>query len=418
MTGLAEGVQALLTYKKYASGAITDNALATSSSDLVATGAQRLRRVSSTLKFARDNYTSNEILAARQIQDFRLGTGRVTGNAVSGEWSPGTYFDFMEAACRGTKAAAISLGPSVLTSIAADNATSKFICGGGDPVASGFRVGMIVRPTNLSDTDNNAKNFLITGFSGGSNRNILVSPAPDTMTADTTFTLATVGKSVLVPSSGFVSRKFGFEIYNSDIDMYRLYTECRVGGFSLKLPATGNATIDVPVMGRWLESATGSGPFFTTPTAETTTGIIAAVNGLLQVSGSTVGVVTGINIDFKMTMTGDAVVGQNFVPEIFLGKANVTGQATAFLKDGTLLNDFKNETEISLLAYLTTTSAVGSPATTIYLPRIKFSDADVATQGEGGQSISLPFQALKGTATTSTSGIEDTTIQICDSEAV
>jgi hypothetical protein len=55
-------------------------------------------------------------------------------------------------------------------------------------------------------------------------------------------------------------------------------------------------------------------------------------------------------------------VGQNFVPEIFLGRANVTGTATAFFQDSTLIADFKNETEVSILAYLTTTSAVNSPA--------------------------------------------------------
>ncbi len=416
MTGLAEGVQALLTYKKYASGAITDNALATSSSDLGATGAQRLRRVSSSLVFKRDNYTSNEILAARQINDFRLGTGRVSGNAVSGEWSPGTYFDFMEAACRGTKSASVvTLTPSILTSLAADNTSSTFTAGAGNPVSSGLRIGDIFRLTGMSDTDNNSKDFMVTSFGGGSNRTIHVTPAPDTMTGDTTFTLTTVGKSVFIPSSGFVSRKFGFEIYNSDIDMYRLYTESRVGGFNLKLPASGMATIDVPVMGRWLESATGSGSFFTTPTAETTTGNLAAVNGLLQVAGTTVGVVTGLDINFAMQMTGDAVVGQNFVPEIFLGRANITGQATTFLKDGTFLNDFKNETEISILSYLTTTSAAASPACSIYLPRIKFSDANIQTQGEGGQIITLPFQALKAPGTVA--GDEATTIRIVDTEA-
>jgi hypothetical protein len=57
----------------------------------------------------------------------------------------------------------------------------------------------------MSDTDNNSKNFFITGFGGTSNRDISVYPAPDTMTADTTFSLATVGKSLIVPSSNFVS---------------------------------------------------------------------------------------------------------------------------------------------------------------------------------------------------------------------
>jgi hypothetical protein len=175
-------------------------------------------------------------------------------------------------------------------------------------------------------------------------------------------------------------------------------------------------TIEIPMMGRDMEVATGaSAPFFTAPASETTTGNIAAVNGLLRVGGSTVGVVTGLNVQMNLNPESNAVVGQNFVPEIFLGRANVTGQVTAFFEDSTLINDFKNETEVSILAYLTTTSASASPAMTVYLPRVKFGDADVATSGEGGQAITMPFQALKADGTTA--GDEATTIRIVDTQA-
>jgi hypothetical protein len=413
---LAEGVSASIRYKAYATGVITSNAEPTPSSDPGASGGQILRRVSSSLKLAKDTYQSNEIRTDRQIADYRHGKRSVTGS-ITGELSPATWFDFIEASCRGTKSAAlIPLGPSALTSIAADNATSKFMAAGGDPVALGWRIGDILRATNLSDAGNNAKNFLVTGFGGTTNRNISVFPAPDTMTADASFSLTNTGKSIYVPSSGFISRKFGIEIYNSDIDISRLFTECRAGGFTMNLPATGMATMEVPFMGRdMVVGSGGSAPFYTAPASETTTGLIAAVNGLLIVGGSTVGVVTGLNIKLDLSPSADAVVGQNFVPEIFLGRANVTGQATAFFQDSTLVADFINESEVSILAYLTTTSAVNSPAMSVYLPRVKFSDADVATSGEGGQAVTLPFQALKGLGTSP--GDEATTIRIVDTEA-
>lgn len=414
---IAEGVQAQVTYKAYASGAITAGTLATSSSDLGATTAQVLRRVSSSLKLAKDTYQSSEIRADRQIADFRHGKKSVTGS-ISGEFSPATYFDFIEAALRGTKAAAISSSQSDFTSVAADHSSSTFIFGGGNPVTKGFRVGMVLRFANLSEPTNNATNYVITGFGGSSNRTVSVYPAPTTMTADSAFTVASIGKSIFMPSSSFVSRKFGFEHYFNDLDIGHLFTECRVGGFKIHLPASGMSTIEIPVMGRDMELySSASAPFFTSPTAANANGIFQAVNGLLQVGGSTVGVVTGLSIDLNLSPTADAVVGQNFVPEIHLGKANVTGQITAMLQDNTLITDFKNESEISILAYLTTTSAVNSPAVSIHLPRIKFGDAPVAVSGEGAQIITLPFQALKGTDTTSTSGIEDTTIQIVDTEA-
>jgi hypothetical protein len=416
---LAEGVSASIRYKTYSTGVISSNSQPSSLSDPGISGGQLLRRVSSSLKLAKDTYQSNEIRTDRQIQDFRHGVKRVTGS-ITGELSPKTWFDFLEAACRGTKASAVSLSNTDLTSAAFDNATSKITFGGGNPVTLGIRTGDILRFANLATTENNSTNFLVLAFGGSNNREVTVYPAPTTETADSTFDLTSKGasgKSIIVPSSGFVARKFGIEIYNSDIDISRLFTECRIGGFTLQLPATGMGTIEVPMMGRDMEVYDGTdAPFFTAPASETTTGVIAAVNGLIRVGGSTVGVVTGANVQMNLNPSSDPVVGQNFVPEIFLGRANVTGQLTAFFEDAALIDDFKNESEIAVLLYLTTASAVNSPAMSIYLPRIKLGDADVDNSGEGGQAITMPFQALKADGTVA--GDEATTIRIVDTEAV
>lgn len=416
---LAEGVSVRHTYKAYATGVITSNSQPVSATDPAATGGQILRRVSSSLQLTKDTYQSQEIRSDRQIADFRHGVKRVTGS-ITGELSPLTYFDLIEAACRGTRVNALSDSNTEFTSVAADNATSKFTYAGGDPIAEGYRVGMIIRFASLSEATNNSKNFVILSFGGTSNREVTVYPAPTTMGADTTFTVTSTGKTIGVPSSSFVSRKFAFERYYSDLDIHELFTECRIAGFSLNLPATGLATIEIPVLGRDRESGTGgSSPFFTAPTAETTTGLTAAVNGLIRVAGATVGVVTGANINMNLNPSADVVVGQNFVPEIFLGRANVTGQLTAFFESFTIPDLFVNETEAQVLLYLTTTSAANSPALTILLPRVKFgAGGSPNVQGEGGQSITLPFQALRKLTADTTDGVEDTTIHIADTEIV
>lgn len=413
---LAEGTSASLRYKAYASGVMAANAKAVSATDPAVTGGKILRRVSSSLKLAKDTYQSAEIRTDQQIADFRHGVARVTGS-INGEFSPGTYWDFLEAAMKATSAAGTAASNTDFTSVAADNPTSTFTFVSGDPVALGYRVGGILRFANLSDAGNNAKNFLITGFSGTSNRIVTVYPAPNTMGADSAFTMAVPGKTLSIPSTGFVARKFAIEKFFSDIDISELFTECRIAGFNIQLPATGMATIDFPMMGRDMEIYTGaSAPFFTSPTAETATGIFAAVNGLLRVQGAVVGVVTGLTISNNRNPSADAVVGQNFPPEVFIGRNVITGQMTAELQDETFINYFKNETEIDILAYLTTTSAIGSPAVSIHLPRVKFGDADVPLQGEGAQTISLPFQALKYNG--AAPGVEATTIRIVDTEAV
>ncbi|MEP9389659.1 phage tail tube protein [Mesorhizobium sp. KR9-304] len=414
---LAEGVSARIAYKFYASATITPGTEPAPASDPGASSAQILRRVASTLSLGKDTYQSNEIRSDRQIADFRHGTKRVSGN-VSGELSPLTYADWFEASFRGTwSSAVVTAGPTDFTSVAADNSTSKFTLGGGNPVTKGYRVGMIVQYTNLSDSDNNSKNFVILAFGGSNNREITVYPAPDTMTADTSFAMTSVGRELIVPATGHVSRKVAVEIYNEDVDVARLFTENRVGGFNINLPATGMSTVDFDVMGRNMTVyESGDAPFFTSPTAATTTGLLAAVNGLLRIGGSTVAVVTSASIQFQSSPSGEAVIGSNLVPEIFLGRAMVSGQMTAFFENPDLIDDFVNETEIEFLAYLTTTSAVNTPAMVIYLPRIKLGAADLQTQGEGGQMITLPFQALKYETAVATAGIENTTIQITDTQ--
>lgn len=413
---LAEGVAARIAYKAYASAAITAGTLATSSSALGAASAQVLRRVSSTLALSKDVYQSAEIRADRQIGDYRHGTKRVQGN-ISGELSPLTYEEFFEASMRGTWAAAITASQSDFTSVSADNASSKFTFSAGNPVTKGFRVGMGIRFTSLSDSDNNSKTFVILSFGGSNNREVTVYPAPDSMTADSAFTMTSVGRSLIIPASSHVSRKFGVEIYNEDLDIARLFCECRVGGFNVQLPASGMATVDFNLMGRDMETySSGDAPFFTSPTAATTTGILAAVNGLLRVSGETVGVITGLNIQHEAALSGESVVGSNLVPEIFVGRHTVSGQMTAFFEDLDLIDDFRNESEIEILAYLTTTSAANAPAMTFFLPRVKLGGADLQTDGEAGQSITLPFQALKYEGTEASTGIANTTLQIWDSE--
>lgn len=414
---LAENVSARVAYKFYADGIITSNTQETSSVDPGASGAQILRRTTCTLNLKKDTYQASEIQSHRQVSDFRHGRKYVDGS-VNGELSPGTYWDLIEAATRGTEAAAVTASQSDFTSVSADNTTSKFIFTAGNPHTKGLRVGDVLRFANLSDSDNNSKNFLICAMGGTSNRELTVYPAPDTMTADSAFTLATIGKSVFPPASSHVSRKVAVEVYNTEsgVDVYRLFTECRVGGFKLNLPATGLATIEVPMMGRDMESASGgSAPFFTSPTAETTGGLTAAVNGLIRVGGVNIGVVTGASIDYSMEMTAPAVVGQNFVPEIFLGRTRVSGQLTAFFEDLTLVNYFKNETEVEILLYLTTGSSATADFVTVYMPRVKMGGADVSTDGEAGMAITMPFTALK--YATAGTGIEATTIRITDSLA-
>lgn len=412
---LAEGVQASVIYKPYTTGTMTSGTLLTIASDPAATGGQLLRRTTVSINLRKDTYRSTEIRSDRQTGDMRHGVRRVEGS-IAGEFSPSSYFPLFEAAHRHTSVATISDSNTEFTSAAFDNTLLQSTYAGGDPVSEGYRIGHIVRFGTLSDTDNNSKNFVITAFSGASNRVQTLYPAPDTMSADTTFTVTRPGKVTFTPASSFVSRKFLIEANNSDIDISRLFQECRITGYRMSLPATGMATVEVMVMGRDMSIVSaGSAPFFTSPTAISTTGILAAVNGAIYVNGTRIAVITGIDIDYAMGAEAQAVVGQNFVPEIFLGTARVTGRFTAMVEDATLFNLFLNETEASILMFLEAGTTQPADAVSIYMPRVKAAAADMQLSGEGGQIVTVPFEALK--AQSAAAGVEQTTIQIHDTAA-
>lgn len=409
---IAEGVATRVAYKFYSSGDIASATEPNTATDPGAASAVVLRRVGSTLDLTKETYESAEIRADRQVQDFRHGS-RSVGGALSGEISPGTWFPFIEAACRGTGAAALTHSNTELTSAAADNAGSTFTFAGGDPVALGYGVGDVIRFTNLSDVDNNNRNFMITGFSGASNRILAVTPAPDTMSADTAFNVTRPGRVITVPLSGHLRRKLAIEHFHEDLDITRLFTECRVSGFRIGLPATGMATIECPIMGRNMQVLSGAAsPYFTSPTAANTQGITAAVNGVLRVAGAVAGVVTGIEVNAEMAASMPPVVGQNIAPDILLGRFRVTGQVTALFETAALLNAFLNETDVDLLVRLDATTALDTAALTIYLPRLKFGGAAIPATGEGEQIVTLPFQALL--PTTLLPGVANSTIRIHD----
>lgn len=406
---IAEGSAARVAAKWYADGTMVSNQLPDIATAPGSSGGKLLRNTSVSLKLAKDTYKPNERSATRQNRSLRHGTKRVTGG-LSGDYSPGTYFDFFEALFRGTREAAKIITQTEITSLEAVGGQLKL---GSSTWAAHFEVGDTVIVTNHSEAGICNINFVIFGMSGDLAD---VFPTPINAAADTTVTITRPGAKVSVPLDGHVSRKLAVEVNQPDIDMSRLFTELRVGGAQLRMPASGVATADWTMMGRNMHLLKGAGaPYFTAPAPESTSDILAAAGGLLIVGGVRVGVVTGLDVSINLNPSSDPVWGQDFVPEIHLGRTEVTGTITALLEDDVLLNHFINEEEIGVLAHMKADSTVDGAFNTLHLQRIKFTDADAPSQGEGSQSISMPFEALLPDAET---GYDQSTIVLHDSDAV
>lgn len=379
-----------------------------------ATTAQALRRASSTVDLSKDTYLSNEIKASFQKSDFRHGVRRVKGK-LEGDLQCKTYADFFAWGLRKDFAAVTPITAASIT-IAGAGPTYTVTRAAGSFLTDGVKNGHVVRLSVGSfNALNLEKNLLVLSLTATVltvmtlNGSALFAEGPIA-----TSTVTVIGKTCFIPQSGHTDNSFSYEHWFPDTVQGEVYSGCKVEGLAIALPATGLAQITVDMVGQNVTTATAQ--YFTSPTAATTTGSMAAVNGVLRVGGVTQSIVTGLSINIKPGLSGDPVVGANTVPFQFPGSVNVDGQFTAYFYDALLRDAFLNETEIELLAVFTADNSAASDFLSIALPRIKVGSAG-KSDGEGGVVQTFSFQALE--ALTGGAGIatEKTTIQLQDAQA-
>lgn len=379
-----------------------------------ASGAQSLRRLESSLDLAKDTYQSNEIRTDFQVADFRHGVRRVAGK-LSAELSCKTYADFM-AACVKRDFAAVTAITGLSITIAGSGPTYTVTRSAGDWLAGNIKVGMVGRLTAGSfNAANLNKNLLVLAVTALGltvmtlNGSTLVAEGP---IASATFTVP--GKTTYIPQTGHTDKSFSIEHYYSDLVQSEVFTGCKFDKLTINLPPTGMATMELDVIGQ--NVTTAGSQYFTSPTAQTTTGTMAAVNGVLRAGGVTQASVTGLSIEIDPSFSGDPVVGQNIVPAQFPGKVMVSGQLTAYFDSVAMRDAFLNETEIELLAAFTADNTAGADFLAFALPRIKLGGAS-KSDGDQGLVQTIPFTALLNSAGGAGIATEKTTIQIQDAQA-
>jgi hypothetical protein len=403
---LATGIFKLLTYK----------AELTYGTAPAAASAQSLRRVTSTLDLAKDTYESNEIRDDQQMADFRHGVRRVSGS-ISGELSPKTYADFFANALRRDFTAGVSVTGASIT-VAASSGNYTLTRAAGSWLTDGVKKGDVVRLTaGTFNALNLNKNLLVLNVTAlvltvrVVNRTLMQAEGPIASA-----TCAVVGKKTFAPVSGHTDKSFSIEHVFNDLTpvLSELYTGCKVNQIALKLPPTGLATIDVGITGQ--DCTDGTAQYFTSPTAATTTGLTAAVNGIAVVNGNVIVDLTGLDVTLSSALTGDPVVGSNVVPAQFPGRIKASGQFTAYLRDNSQRQAFVNESEVDLYLVLTTDNTANASFIALSLPRIKVNGTG-KNDGEGAIIQTIPFQALLAVAGGAGTAMEKTTFVVQDSDA-
>jgi len=404
---MAQGIAKQLIYKKQVA----------KGSPASGSGGQLLRRRTANFTLARETYENDEITSHQQSTGATAGLKGVTGR-YQGLLSPKTHQDFYAAALR-----KVFVGTSNLTglslTIAASGGNYTITRGTGDFLTGGIKAGDVIRITAGSfDAANLNKNLLVLEVTSATvltvralNGSALTAEGPVGSA-----TIAVPGKKVWAPTSGHTDDWFTFEEFYPDVASGRseLNTDVKTGQIQVGLPASGNTTIDIDFVG--LDRTLGASQVLTTPAAETTTPVLAAVNGLVTVNG-TVTRLTGAQITINGGIAqGEAEVGSNTRDDVQRGRIQVSGQITAKFSGITLQQAYEDQSVNSITLVAAADGTATADFITFVIPRVKFF-GDAPDDGEKEIIRTYPFTAEINGAGGANLASHQTILSIQDSQA-
>ncbi len=381
----------------------------------VGSGGQIVRRTSSVFQAPPDTFESNEIVSHQQSTGVGLGVVKPAGK-IDGLLSPGTYAALLASLLRKDMAAGASAAGASIT-VAASGQNWTLTRAAGSYLTDGFKVGDVVRLTaGTFNALNTQKNLLIVALVGNvATVRVINGSAMSAEGPITGATVAVSGKKSLVPLSAHTNDYYTFEEWYPDLGRSETYADQQVGQAALNLPATGNATVSLDTVGR--TRTLGAAQVLTSPTAETGTDILTAVNGVILVNGAPVANVTGAQVTINGNAShSDAVVGSNVVDDIQRGRIAVSGSFTAKFDSVVLQTIFDGRSTTSLVLAVTEDATANADFVVINLPMIKLT-GDTPDDGEKAVIRTYPFTAQINSAGGAALATDQTIIAIQDSAA-
>ena len=311
-----------------------------------ATG-ERLRTLDSPgLKLAR-----GIIRSAERRNDGNESKPRLGGKSVEGsynvELSQGAFDTLIEALMRSTWVAPVAItfdGGAALTSLTVDSSSQVTFAGTTTPAVAGLREGDVFRLTNMSTGANNNVNCRVKTIAGSV---VTLHGTPlTTQAADSACTL-TIQKKVAQAATP-TRRSFTFEQYLEDADVSEQFVGVRCVSLRLQLQPNGMVTATFGFIGMNRTAlATGSSPYFTSPTEYTSINLVAD-DASLTYNGAAVTTLTGWTIDFAIAAQVQPVIGSTLPPGTFDNTMSVTGECMGTVADFSDLTLFDAETEFAM----------------------------------------------------------------------
>jgi hypothetical protein len=358
------------------------------------TAGRIMRRTNATFTLNRDTFESNEIVSHQQSTGANAGIVKVAGK-LDALISPLTQsLQFASLLRKDFAAPASAITTLSLTIGAASSGLNNVTRASGSWLTDGLKVGDVARITagsvNAANLNNNILVVSITSatvFVGKVlSGTALVAEGP---IASCTVTLQ--GKKTYTPTTGHTNDYWTVEECYADLARFEQFTDCKIAKADITIPATGNATVsfDVPGLNRTRSGAAT----VVSPSAETTTNVLTAVNGAVTVNG-VVTTITGASVTIDGNIApGEAEVGSNAIGDLIRGEVMVSGSFTSKFTGVTLQDLYDNQTVITLVLAITDGTSKTADFVTISIPQLKIM-GDAADDGEAKEIIrTYPFTA-------------------------
>lgn len=329
-----------------------------------------------TLDLTKQNLESTELRDDRQIAISRHGNKQVGGD-LPFELSYGSFDDFIEAVLMGNWGASATVTGSDLDANNSDNSINA-----SSSDLSILEAGDEITISGFTDPDNNGT-FVVDSVTASK---IVVSGG--TLVTEAAGNSVTITSTRSLCKAGTTSRSFTVERRHSDINSFPRYTGCTMNTMSLSIAPNAMVTGSFGVVGAGMVA---DQPSLGSPAAALSTDPFDSFNGTLEEGGSSIAVVTSLELNLDNGINPLFVVGSSDAANVDRGRSNLTGTLSAYFQNLDLIQKFVNEVESSLKL------VIADPAGNehrIIMPRVKYNGASFPVNNEQALTINMPFQAL------------------------
>lgn len=364
-----------------------------------------LRITGGGLTYAKGVYGSNEVRRDLMRSRGRHGLKSVTGT-YSCELSLDMIDAFWEALFRTTAETALTVTEATGQATEITTTTTTIVGNSGSWITAGFRVGDVVRLTNHATAANNSRNLLITSLTATVMTVTCLDGGALTLNAvaDTAFTIIRPGLKIINPAAPAAAVYFTIEEWDGDLDLARVFSDCRVHMVKVAMAPSGIVTVDITFTGTGLfgTNSGGSSPSLTSPSLST--GLpLSAVDSTVRLGSATLAELTSFDITFDIGAVAPEVVAATISPDVFTGAMSVSMNLSMLLTDYTYLTGFIAETAYSLSVTFEENETAPEDFLSLFIPSFTLGgwEASPLSREAGPRTITVPVPAdLVGIDTT------------------